>query len=581
MLIYRDQRSRAHSEDLLHCLRARVNHLGRQIHSEIILDILIQAGTLESALTDALFPEFDGIDPVAGALREVSTAAGHMLWHSWHGRPEPTLAWCTPLLRALDRVETRQLPRSVEISVPEGYAYYGLYPEMYLEAAKDFAKGLTPGEAVCLGLRTIGSSLSAVVTAALEELGWSLASWTLRPQGHPFSRRPRLTPELAQALRSKQRVQFLVVDEGPGISGSSFAGTAATLRELGVPPDQIVLFPSWVTDGKQLRSPLARESWSRHRQVSRSFETVWLESGRLNRVFPGDLTDLSAGRWRDQLYRSRACHPAVQPQHERRKYLLRSPPDPNHPATLLKFVGLGSRSDANARRAERLADAGFAPRPLKLAHGFLAMRFVEGRPLSSGDDGSAFLARVAEYLSFLALEYRAEPSTGEPALREMITVNLSEGLGQRELERINRRLPDTWTELPVALDARMQPHEWLRTPDGFVKTDGVDHHADHFLPGCQDIAWDVAGAALELGLGEESRRFLITRYRQLSGDSTISSRLPHYAVAYLAFRLGYATLAQEVLGETSDESERFRREADRCRLLLSGDSSMGSEYWDV
>ena len=164
----------------------------------------------------------------------------------------------------------------------------------------------------------------------------------------------------------------------------------------------------------------------------------------------------------------------------------------------------------------------------------------------------------------------------------MTAVNLTEALGGEESRKFERLLPVTWTEWPVALDAKMQPHEWLQTRPGYVKTDAIDHHRDHFLPGCQDIAWDVAGAALELGLDRSGRSFLVGEYSRLSHDHTITRRLPHYAIAYLAFRIGYATLALEVLGSAHEDSQRFRKQAKRYRRLLSQSSAASSrQFWDV
>jgi hypothetical protein len=124
-----------------------------------------------------------------------------------------------------------------------------------------------------------------------------------------------------------------------------------------------------------------------------------------------------------------------------------------------------------------------------------------------------------------------------------------------------------WTEHPVSLDGRMQPHEWIRTSAGYLKTDAFDHHDDHFFCGCQDIAWDVAGALLELELNAGSRCWFLERYRSLTGDTSIAARLPHYSRAYLAFRLGYCRLAGSVLGETPD-GRRFVRAADRYSKIF-------------
>src|SRR3954466_4373953 len=236
MIIYRDQRSTANPRQLLLQLQSRVTQLraGGCLSHDQVVNILIDLGTLETGVSDALFEEADGVHQLARGLRAASIAAGRLLWHSWHAqRPETTDA-IARLASALGTVEAYDLPPSIQISVAEGYAYYAVFPEMYLEAAKEYGSRLQPGRAVCLGLRSIGTSLSAVVTAALEEHGWMVSSWTLRPRGHPFPRHPVLTSELAETLSESRQAHFLIVDEGPGISGSSFSGTAEALRSLGV-----------------------------------------------------------------------------------------------------------------------------------------------------------------------------------------------------------------------------------------------------------------------------------------------------------------------------------------------------------
>jgi hypothetical protein len=126
----------------------------------------------------------------------------------------------------------------------------------------------------------------------------------------------------------------------------------------------------------------------------------------------------------------------------------------------------------------------------------------------------------------------------------------------------------------------MLPHEWIRTPGGYLKTDAVHHHDDHFFPGCQDIAWDVAGTCLEFNLDPYQRRHLIERYRSLSRDSRIAARLPLHAITYLAFRLGYASLAASTLGQNSD-GKRYARAALRYGELLRSELSHTTpEMWN-
>jgi hypothetical protein len=89
--------------------------------------------------------------------------------------------------------------------------------------------------------------------------------------------------------------------------------------------------------------------------------------------------------------------------------------------------------------------------------------------------------------------------------------------------------------------------------------DALDHHDDHFFPGCQDIAWDIAGAAVEWGFEPE---VLMQRYLRLRSDSTLRARMPFYMTAYRAYRYGYCTMAAESLGETPDGAG-FKRLANK------------------
>ncbi|HET9465434.1 MAG TPA: hypothetical protein VFO71_07890 [Gemmatimonadales bacterium] len=587
MIVFRDQQVRADPALLLSALRCEVERFcwGTAAAHDAAVDLLISLGILEAGLDDAIFRESDGIAAISDQLRNASSAMGHVLWHTWGGQAGAAKPWMEQVARSLEHVQRQSLPPMVQIGVPEGYAYYGVYPEMYLEAARQCQQVLGPGNAVCLGLRGIGTSLSGAVAGALEELGCRVASYTLRPRGHPFARRPVLTPQLAAAFRDARDSFFLIVDEGPGISGSSLGGTAELLGELGVEDERILLLPSWRADGSILRSWVARSRWTRHRQFVAGFEEVWLDSGRLANSLPaGRLRDVSAGAWRRELYQDPRSFPPVQPQHERRKYLLETGAavGSGREYRLLAFVGLGKRGPPRLHRMEQLAEAGFTPPPETIVHGFLVRQFVSGVPLHAEDQADpALLNTMAAYLAHISRQFPAEPSVTETTLREMVATNIREGLGEEWLDRADARLFETraeWCERPAALDGRMLPHEWLRTSRGFMKIDATDHHDDHFFPGCQDIAWDLAATCLEFNLDCAARTRLLRRYQELSDDRTIAARLPSHAVSYLAYRLGYATLACSTLGEDGD-GKRFAAAAERYARLLRLELSPEAESW--
>lgn len=413
--------------------------------------------------------------------------------------------------------EGASMPSSLELSTPEGFAFYGLFPQTYAEAARRFHREQRPESVTVIGIRSIGTTLSAVVAAALEQCGSRVERFTVRPTGHPFDRcveiRSQLLPE----------DWFAVVDEGPGISGSSFASVCRALTERGAAARRIVLFPSWDADVESLRSGSGRDCFRKHRRyVPGEHRPSWLDGS----------TDLSAGHWREPM----ACWPAVQPQHERRKYLLAG----GH--TLAKFAGLGVWGERVAALAAELGDRGFSPRVQGLRDGFLLYEWIDGEPLRQVDP--SFWRWTQRYLNFRA----SLPPCGETNAEELeflIETNLSEaGLPVPRLGSFRQNA--THSALPV--DGRMLPHEWLRTPAGFVKTDSADHHCDHFVPGPQPIEWDQAALSVEFDGGPASP--------------------PFWRLAYASCRLGYVTLAGESLGWNSEEGSRFHTLARRYRRVI-------------
>lgn len=556
--------------DVLTAARATPSH-------DEVRELLIEVGALEAAVADAMNPVVDDMPDPLMRLREAICLLGHALRISWHdGDRAAVRTMLARAARVLGQMEERTLPRTARAGTAEGYAYYALYPEGHLEAARRLARVLRPVRAVCIGVRGIGTSLSAAAVAALEAEGCPTSSYTVRPHGHPFTRRVSLAPALRDEWRAAHGALFIIADEGPGLSGSSLACVAHALEALGVPDDRIIYLPSWLPDPDRLLSPLARDHWGRHRKYVQSFEALLLDSGRLagaHAAPDAQLTDLSAGAWRTHWVLRPRDYPAVQPQHERRKYMLRPrgrAESPGDGARLLKFAGLGSRGRVAYTRALRLAEAGFAPRPIALAEGFLALELAEGVPLTASDVTPVLLDRMAEYLAFLQHEFRTSDACDADALREMVEVNVGEGVGidpTPALARCGAAGAAVRDAPAVALDGRMLPHEWLRCGDDFIKTDGLEHHDDHFQPGPHDIAWDLAATAEEFALAPSQFARLTERYRALSGDRSILQRLPLHRTAYLAFRLGYSRLASDAL-PGSDDGERWRRLARRYEVRL-------------
>jgi hypothetical protein len=535
MIAYRPQERCVQTRCELEHVRGGVEQLSRRATPDhaAIQEILIHLGEIESGVMDAMKASFDS--PEAQAFRCAMMAAGRLLCRSWRGGTAGD--WIIRCLRALDQIAVWDLPTSIVTSVPEGYAYYGLFPEMYIEAAERFWSELRPEAVTVIGIRSIGASLSAVVAGRLAEFGCRVRSGTVRPAGHPFDR----VAHIPRAVwKDVAPCWFAVVDEGPGLSGSSFAAVSKALESIGAPDERVVLFPAWDADPARFVNESARAQWARHRKYIGSFRTEWLD---------GELQDFSAGKWRAATYSTEKEFPAAQPQHERRKFL-------DGGGRLLKFEGLGRYGRARFTVATSLADAGFSPFARSFSNGFVSFDFAPGRPLRPGRVSIDVLDRIASYAAFRARQFSAERSLSFDEIAHMVEVNARETLGVEPsgLGAVRAEFND---RPAAAVDGRMLPHEWLHAGPKLLKTDAADHCADHFFPGGADILWDIAGAAIEFQLNAQEREFLFERYRAVSGDCPSRDLLNFYEVAYLAFRLGYSNLAARATTGTADH-ERFK-----------------------
>jgi hypothetical protein len=356
------------------------------------------------------------------------------------------------------------------------------------------------------------------------------------------------------------------------------------LEEQGIARDRIHVFPSHRGDLGPQASAAHRERWAVLPRHVTDFEDLLLHPGhpaqRLQAWFSdalGDplapLDDLSGGAWRYRVYDGESAWPASNIQQERRKYLLRTDDGP----WLLKFVGLGPDPARTFERAQALHAADFAPEVRGYRHGFLAERWIEdARPLDTMDvDRAVLLDTLGRYLAFRSHHFEVPKGRGA-SLTELLAMaryNTEQRLGPE----VARRLED-WSALVPALEAkvrrvhtdnRMHRHEWLALPDGrILKTDALDHSAAHDLVGCQDIAWDVVGATVELGLSEGESRRLGECIGREARHPVHDELLAFYRPCYLAFQLGAATMAAQALAGCEAEVARLNQAADRYAELL-------------
>ncbi len=500
------------------------------------LRLLLAAGALECALADFWGAERDAFGPGHQAALRLSQAAAE----AYLGLPQavdPAAAWAG-LKTWLPSATTL-----VTASRPEGFRYYALRPSAYVEPARQLAASIPPGPVLAIGLRTIGSSLAPVVAAVVKASGRACELLTLRPRGRPEDRAYAADAVVLRRVRHWPG-QFAVVDEGPGLSGSSFGGAVRWLAGLGVSSRRVSLLPSWNPPASRLSHTVVAQEWDHWRK----FPATEIQPD------PAWGTDLSGGRWRGLLAHFRRV--PVWPQEERVKYLSRDR------RWMYKFSGLGVASAEAAYRSGCLARHGFSVGGAAEGEGWLRFPWLGLRPLGQGAFSPDHWSEWAGgYFAFLRSAFAlGPPQPPSPELREMTAANVAAltGLAPPALP------PES---PPVRLDGRVMRFEWAIGGQGeFLKLDALDHGDDHFFPGPADIAWDLA--ALECEFGPAMAYAVQASYQRRSGDCHLSRRLPWYRVAYAAFRAAFADFAHELVGPP--DRDGFLRQRRRYLRYLRG-----------
>jgi hypothetical protein len=541
MLVYGDpSRSLAPGALLLDVERslAAARAAGGVARLDLLTRVLIAAGELAQGVADAAFETVgeDGCSPAIEATMGLAIAvAGDLLASA--GQPAGRRADATAALAAVRRLP---LPPAIRCKTPEGYAFYALYPEDFATAAAAAAR---PAPALVVGLRSIGTSLAAAVAARL-----GCPAVTLRPCGHPFRRQLRPSQTLRARLESHPG-SFIIVDEGPGLSGSSFGAAADLLDDLGVPLGRMLFLTGHANDLGPRASPAHRARWTRSRRATGagSLSPITLQSWFADLTGPtAQIEDISGGAWRRDL--PEASWPPAAPMTERRKFRLTCPGG----RFVARFAGLGAVGEEKLAAARLLHAARLAPEPLALRRGFLLERWCEGRPLDPAEpQGERFLGHLGRYLGFRARALAVARNEGASVaeLRRMACINAAE-LGGPELGRaVEARLAEAGELaglVPARIDGRLHAWEWLRLPDGsFVKTDVLDHAVSHDLVGCQDIAWDVAGAAVEFALADTDVERLRTAVGAAAGREVGRPAVAAFSICYAAFQGGLWSMIGE------------------------------------
>ena len=499
--------------------------------------VLIQAGQYEQGMSDS--------DVDAAQACELTDAAARVFYEACQGQRAEVDS-----LKAIVECGQETTDATLTIKIPEGYEFYTLYPEQYMTTARTLAKERVGQRALVVGIRSIGTSLSAAVRAALEANGVQASRLTARPEGHPFAR--TLKPPAFQA----NKFDFaIIVDEGPGLSGSSVASAWNALRDAGL--QSIVIFPGHANGPGARANEASREIWAQAEK-------------RFTNAEPLPHRDVSAGKWREVIAGE---WPAAFIPFERAKYLALD-------GVLWKFAGLGAAYENGKtgieiahERLQALATEGFGPTPQTSANGFISMPWLEGSRLTKADARDpAVLDFVSQYvLRFAGLPLTPEElRAGQDRLADIAVFNTRETLGDKWAQVARQKLA-TGRDLKMFQsygDGRMAPHEFIRNADGRIfKVDSFGHDTDHTLIGRQSIVWDLAGLILEWELPQAQTDKLVEGLT-VQGVCLTEDVLAFYEIAYAAFRMGLSNFCGS---QTSDAGEKARlgaAEKSYCHKLL-------------
>ena len=509
LFVFRKSRELLPTRRLLDELRAEI----QTGTDSSLIDALVRGGEIETGLADEASPAAEAMTHVVDQLAVMACRTSSMARSSVVAMLENIAAY----------------PSQIRCAHPEGFSYYGLHPLDFADLAGKIHPRLRPRVAV-IGIRSVGSTLGAVVVAALRAQGGIARRITIRPAGEPYERRATFSPIQLQWIRSElgKHANFAVVDEGPGFSGSTFLSVARALLAAGVPRSRIVLLCSRPLPAHLQGSELARE-W-------RSFESYRIEYGR--RLPAGARQSLGGGAWRNLLLAGRAHWPACWTDQERIKHLSADG------KTFLKFEGFGRYGHRARQQAEALAQAGFSPPLNTLDCGYAGYDLIPGRPLCQRDLTPAVLERMAAYCAFRASSFPAGHADST-VLNDMLRVNLKI---EFDIQDFKLAIP---VERPVFPDCRMLPHEWLLGGGEVLKTDAVSHGEGHQLPGPTDIAWDLAGTIIEWQLPAAAASYFLRSYCRQSGDDP-TARMAHYLLLYRVLRMAQCRMASAAMDNNID-----------------------------
>lgn len=547
MLLYTKQSFRASPRQLARSLR---NRIAEQLLPDLTeaRQWLIALGQIEQAVLDA------GLSN-GGQASSATAAAANVFLEVRSGSRGNTKAAVTQLMEKLRVLELALVEQELEFRVPEGFAWYALYPDSYAQTAERWSLQFEPPEIdVCvIGLRSIGTTLAAVVTQALRRRGFRIASClTLRPSGTWPSR----YVDLQGLLPASQNI---IVDEGPGVSGASMVAVAQALRDAGARRESIHFFAGHAYGPGPAAGADAKTWWQEDRVWTTSLDDTFVDGKFLPHALASAVEDytgepavgpaepLGTQGWQT-LAGLRTLPRAIAPIIETPKKLVHLRSGRN---VVLKFAGMDLSSQEHWRSGPNtaLVTDRAAISPLGCHQGWLAYPWISGEHLSAADADTSF---ITEYLGpWLAAVSTRKLSHGEihDGIRRIADALSAWAMMQEggppvsAIERVTEQVLDEVGAAPQPCygDGRLAPHEWIRQSNGVIrKVDLGGHDRDHTWVGPQSVIWDLVGAEVEWDLDPTRAAELRSRVQSLTGCACSERSLAFYTAGYCAFRAAAA-----------------------------------------
>src|SRR5439155_12766827 len=202
-----------------------------------------------------------------------------------------------------------------------------------------------------------------------------------------------------------------------------------------------------------------------------------------------------------------------------------------------KSVGWGWLGYHAYLAGTRLAD--FVAPVIGLRHGLLFSRWVGDLTGPSTDSSktvpvatlAAYVAKRTQRLRLSedpGLEGHDDSWDGWKVLLGVLRRAYGPYFGRLKADLLRSHLRRFASPHPILVDGRMQPDEWLQTPDGARKTDYEHHNFGPAEPNVVDPAYDLASAIFEFRLDDQAEADLLHRYAHAAADGSVADRVLLY-----------------------------------------------------